>query len=118
MTFIRYALFPLAVLLALAAVEMRADEVPLTVRITSPLGRTGVHGPIRLVAQVRHAEGVRLQPVKFFVDRRLHGESVEGPPYAVEWVDGNPYEAREITAEVCDEAGLCARDVVNLEPLV
>jgi Ca-activated chloride channel homolog len=90
----------------------------LAVRITSPLGRTGIHGPIRIVAQIQHQAGTQLQPVKFFVDRKLHGETSEGPPYAVEWTDENPYEGREISVEVCNENGTCARDVVNLEPLV
>ena len=106
------------VLVALAPSLAIAEEAAFAVRITSPLGRTGIHGPIRLVAQVRHGQGRHLQPVKFFVDKRLHGESVEGPPYAVEWIDENPYEAREITAEACNDAGVCVRDVVNLEPLV
>jgi VWFA-related protein len=98
----------------------QADDaaVPLTLRITSPLGRTGLHGPIRLVAQVRHAPQAHLQPVKFFVDGRLHGEAIEGPPFAVEWIDENPYEPKEISAEVCDLEGECARDVVKLEPMM
>ena len=91
---------------------------PLAIRITSPLGRTGIQGPIRIVAQIQHHPGSQLQPVKFFVDHKLHGETKDGPPYAVEWTDENPYEGREISAEVCDEDGACARDVVSLEPLV
>ena len=108
------------ILIVTAPAYPRAAEtpVPLTVRITSPLGRTGMHGPIRLVAQVRHAPEVRLQPVKFFVDGRLQGEAIEGPPFAVEWTDENPYEPREISAEVCDAEGECARDVVKLEPMI
>ena len=90
----------------------------LAVRITSPLGRTGIHGPIRIVAQIQHADDARVQAVKFFIDQRLHGESAAGPPFAVEWTDENPYEAREIAVEACDDKGTCARDVVNLEPLV
>ena len=95
------------------------DALPaIAVRITSPLGRTGIHGPIRIVAQIQHAADARLQPVKFFVDQRLHGEATEGPPFAVEWTDENPYEAREISVEACDDRGMCARDVVRLEPHV
>ena len=98
------------------AQEDAAD--PIAVRITSPLGRTGIHGPIRIVAQIQHAAAARLQPVKFFVDNRLQGEATEGPPFAVEWTDENPYEAREIAVEACNDKGTCARDVVKLEPLV
>jgi VWFA-related protein len=106
--------------IAMAPAYARAGEtpVPLSLRITSPLGRTGMPGPIRLVAQVKHAHDVRLQPVKFFVDGHLQGEAIEGPPFAVEWSDDNPYEPREISAEVCDEAGECARDLVKLEPRI
>ena len=89
---------------------------PPSVRITSPLGRTGIYGPIRLVAQVHGDE--RIQSVKFFVDHKFHGETMQGPPFAVEWMDENPYEAREIAAEACDAAGVCARDVVKLDPMV
>ena len=89
----------------------------LAVHITSPLGRTGLAGPIRIVAQVQHAEKVAVQPVDIYVDGRFYGEAVDGPPFAIEWTDENPFEARDIAAEVCDEFGTCARDVVHLEPL-
>ncbi len=89
----------------------------LAVHITSPLGRTGLPGPIRIVAQVQHADKVSLQPVDIYVDGRFFGEAVEGPPFAVEWTDDNPFEAREIAAEVCDDLGACARDAVHLDPL-
>ena len=36
---------------------------------------------------------------------QLHGETKEGPPFAVEWTDENPYEGREISVEVCDRMG-------------
>ena len=97
-----------------------AAEAPQTisVRITSPLGRTGIHGPIRLVAQVLAPDRAHVKSVKFFVDQKLHGETSEGPPFAVEWTDENPYEPREIAAEVCDALGVCARDVVKLDAMV
>src|SRR5712692_3307913 len=46
----------------------------IAIRITSPLGRTGLAGPIRIVAQVQHPEKARLQPVKFYVDQQLFGQ--------------------------------------------
>ena len=88
-----------------------------TVRITSPLGRTGLDGPIRIVAQVVRPQDTRLGPVKFFVDQKLLGSTEVGPPYAIEWTDENPYEAREIAAEVCTEGGQCGRDTITLPPL-
>ena len=95
-----------------------ADAIgTLAVRITSPLGRTGLTGPIRIVAQVQRPEKARLQPIKFFVDEKFLGQTEEGPPYGIEWTDENPFESREITAEACDEAGACVRDIVHLNPL-
>jgi VWFA-related protein len=63
-------------------------------------------------------DGAVVKSVKFFVDRKLHGETAEGPPFAVEWTDENPYEPREIAAEACDAAGVCARDVVKLDAMM
>src|SRR5262249_7618202 len=51
------------------------------------------------------------------VDQKLFGEATDGPPFAVEWTDENPFEPREIVAEACDESGACGRDSVHLEPL-
>jgi VWFA-related protein len=120
----RVALHRLALIVTLAAVAAHGDaraggeSAPaLAVHITSPLGRTGLAGPIRIVTQVQHPPKVRLQPVKIYVDQKLIGEANDGPPYAIEWTDENPFEPREIVAEACDEAGACARDVVRLEPL-
>ncbi len=89
----------------------------LSVKITSPLGRTGLIERIRIVAQVQHRDETQLQPVRFFVDNTLLGEDGDGPPYAVEWTDANPFEKREITVEVSDSSGQVARDHVLLEPL-
>jgi VWFA-related protein len=105
-----------ALLNAAAAGGAKAPEAT-TVRITSPLGRTGLDGPIRIVAQVQRPQDVRLGPVRFFVDGQLLGSTEAGPPFAIEWTDQNPYEAREIGAEVCIEGGECVRDTVKLPPL-
>jgi Ca-activated chloride channel family protein len=96
--------------------NVTADNTPLTVRITSPLGRTGTLGRVRIVAQVGHADDTPPQSVKFFVNRTLVGEDGEGPVYAVEWSDDNPFEATEITVEATDSSGRTARDAVRLEP--
>jgi VWFA-related protein len=108
----------LAAAVAASADRLSAAPPPVaTVRITSPLGRTGLPGPIRIVAQVQQAEHVRLKPVRFYIDEKLFGQAEVGPPFAVEWVDDNPFEPREIVAEACDEAGACVRDTVRLPPL-
>ena len=115
----RYTAWALAVLaLAVTGAGPQArpsDSVPLSIRITSPLGRTGAAGVVRIVAQVTDA-GAAVGGVRFFVDNVLLAEAREGPPWAVEWSDDNPFEAREIAAEVTDAAGRTARDVVFLKP--
>ena len=93
-----------------------ADGASLTVRITSPMGRTGVTGPVRIVAQVGNAGDTPLQSVKFFVNATLVGENHKGPVYAVEWSDDNPFEATDIRVEATDAVGHTARDDVKLEP--
>lgn len=92
------------------------DSTHLTVRITSPLGRTGLPGAIRIVAQVSHPPNVQLGPVRFFVNDAPAGDDAEGPPYAVEWTDANPFELTHIRVEASDAAGNTATDAIELEP--
>ena len=87
-----------------------------SVRITSPLGRSGVPGTIRIVAQISPALGAELGPVKFLIDGKLLETDSDGAPYAVEWVDENPFERREISVAVEDALGREATDRVVLEP--
>jgi len=94
----------------------RAETSGLSVRITSPLGRTGVPGAIRIVAHVEYSPGPPPGEVRFFVDQKLLGAVSAGPPYAVEWVDSNPFERTEIAVEAVDALGNAARDKVVLEP--
>ena len=96
-----------------AAAHVAADAAAPTVRITSPLGRTGGVGAIRIVAQVAGAQSP-VQAVRFFVNSKPVGEDHVGPVYAVEWTDENPFERTEIAAEVVDADGRAARDVVEL----
>jgi VWFA-related protein len=110
----------LAVFLAGAgAVHPQAQNPPktLTVQITSPLGRTGVAGATRIVARVVAAPGTVLSAVQFFVDGKLIGEDKDGAPYAIEWVDENPFLPREIVVTVADAQGQSAKDSVFLRPL-
>jgi Ca-activated chloride channel homolog len=95
----------------------RREREGLSVKITSPLGRTGLVERIRIVAQVQNSQESALRPVRFFVDATLLGEDTDGPPYAVEWNDANPFEEREISVEVSDTTGQVARDRVVLQPL-
>jgi Ca-activated chloride channel family protein len=111
--------------LALIAVVMQAGFAPgagipvstgPSLRITSPLGRSGTPGSIRIVAQIEPQGGVELGPVQFFIDGRLFGTDTDGAPYAVEWTDENPFEPREIAVAVTDALGREVRDRVMLEP--
>lgn len=87
----------------------------LSVRITSPLGRSGVPGSVRIVAQIHSADGSNPGPARFFIDGRLFG-TVDTAPYALEWTDDNPFERREISVAASDPVGHEVRDTVVLEP--
>ena len=95
----------------------QSPVTPLSVRITSPLGRTGLTGATRIVARVTAPQGAVLSAIQFFVDGQLVGEDKDGPPYAAEWVDENPFVPREIGVAVADLDGAVARDTVLLRPL-
>lgn len=103
-------------LAALFAASALAQPAQTTVRITSPLGRTGVPGVIRVVAQVQTPVAGGVVPVRFFVDDVLIGSDDDGPPYAVEWTDENPYEARRIRIDV-DTGITTVSDEVRLPAL-
>ena len=107
-----------------AAVLSWASPMPTTaqtpatsIRITSPLGRTGVPGVVRVVAQVVTPVPGGVVPVRFYVDDTLLGQDVDGPPYVTEWEDLNPYEPRVIRAEVDDGKGGVVEDRVSLASL-
>jgi VWFA-related protein len=85
-------------------------------RITSPLGRTGLVTKVRIVAQITVPEGSSLSPVQFFVDGTPVGTVSSGPPYAVDWVDDDPFQRREIVVQASDSAGNVLRDSVVLSP--
>jgi len=89
---------------------------PLSVRITSPLGRLGLPGAIRIVAQIKHPPQLTLESVKFYVNDALVGDAREGPPYAVEWTDANPYEPTRIRVDATDTRGDIASDAIELAP--
>lgn len=104
--------------LALAAAEGLLDgSTAPSVRITSPLGRTGLPGAIRIVAQVKPAEGQKIQVVRFSVDGEVLGTLGGNPPFAIEWADKNPFERREIVVEAVDDRGNVGRDTVVLDPI-
>jgi VWFA-related protein len=101
-----------------AIVSAAGATVPteLAVRITSPLGRTGTPGSIRIVAQIQSGPAANLGPVRFYIDGQLLQTDSDGAPYVAEWVDENPFERREIAVAVSDAVGHEVRDRVVLEP--
>ena len=95
-----------------------------TLRITSPLGRTGLPGTIRIVARLDGVTYPRLglgEPkpvsVRFLVDNVLLSTDQDGAPYDALWVDDNPFEARELTAEADLPSGTTLRTSITLNPL-
>jgi Ca-activated chloride channel family protein len=91
-------------------------ENALSVHITSPLGRLGLPGAIRIVAQVNHPAKVALGSVRFYVNDTLVGDDRDGPPYAVEWTDANPFESTRIRVDASDAVGNTASDAIDLAP--
>src|SRR5688500_17925522 len=113
--YLRLAIFAILVGMIPAAIQAD-DNAPLTVRITSPLGRMGSSATVRFVAQIQGAPDATLEPIRFYVDGTLLKTDDDGPPYAVEWADENPFERRELRVAVEDSTGRTASDVVVLEP--
>lgn len=111
----------IGIALQVAALAQQADTpaqppepVAWTVQITSPLGRTGVVTKVRIVAQVLGATPEQTPiHVLFHVDGQLVGEA-SGAPYAVEWLDDNPFERRELVVQARDMLGRIASDTVVL----
>lgn len=88
----------------------------LSVRITSPLGRLGLPGAIRIVAHVSHPSQHAVESVRFYVNDVLVGDDRDGPPYAVEWTDANPFEPTRIRVDATDARGNAASDAIDLAP--
>ena len=94
------------------------DTPSASIRITSPLGRTGVVTRLRIVAQADLPFQEVLSPVAFYVDGQPVGtvDAASGPPYSVEWVDVNPFEKSEIVVQATDSMGRAIKDTVVLPP--
>jgi Ca-activated chloride channel family protein len=106
----------------LSGAAPRADVVEPTLRITSPLGRTGLPGTIRIVARLDGLVDPKLPEPKparlrFFVDNMLLSSDEDGPPYDALWVDENPFEARELSVEAELPAGGSIRTSITLPAL-
>jgi Ca-activated chloride channel homolog len=115
---IRVGLAAVLVCASIGGAHVRTQPVPLSVKITSPMGRMGLSGPVRIVAQVHTAESETSSPlhVQFFVNQQLLRTVDSGPPYAAEWIDENPFDRGEIEVRATDALGHEAKDKVVLEP--
>jgi VWFA-related protein len=103
-------------LVVLTGARTGADNAA-ALRITSPLGRTGLPGVIRIVARL---DGVTLSAsprVDFYVDNRLLASDSDGPPFDTQWTDENPFEKRELTVKAEFSSGEILTDTLILEPL-
>lgn len=98
---------------------MRAasERVPYSVQITSPLGRTGLPGTVRIVARVAAPAAAHAPVVRFYVNGALIATDTDGPPYVAEWEDENPFEPCSLSVEADFGAGEPIRDAVELTPL-
>jgi Ca-activated chloride channel family protein len=89
-----------------------------TIQITSPLGRTGLPGRVRIVARLTIPASAEVLPaVRFYVNGTLISTKTDGPPYVAEWEDENPFEPCTLVVEADDTLGNPIRDTVELTPL-
>ncbi|MEP7306060.1 MAG: VWA domain-containing protein [Acidobacteriota bacterium] len=112
----RLALAVACLLGAVLSAAQAPASATATIRITSPLGRTGVVTRVRIVAQVEVPPGQALSPVSFYVDGKLVGTADAGRYSAVDWVDENPFEERTIVVQAGDAGGRLISDRVVLPP--
>lgn len=99
-----------------ALLRASANDEAASVHITSPLGRTGLPGKVRIVARVTLPPTTTLPSVRFYVDGTLLATDADGPPYAAEWEDENPFETRKLAVETDAPAGGVLRDEITLQP--
>jgi Ca-activated chloride channel family protein len=88
-----------------------------TLQITSPLGRTGLPGTIRIVARLDNPGGEAPTEVQFLVDGKPLSSDMDGPPYEALWHDENPFEQRELKARAVFPGGPEVIATVVLEPM-
>jgi Ca-activated chloride channel homolog len=101
-----------------AAASKGDGKILPTIQITSPLGRTGLPGRVRIVARLTtHTNGEVPPAVRFYVNGKLIATDDDGPPYVAEWEDENPFEPCTLAVEADDAVGNPIRDTVELTPL-
>jgi VWFA-related protein len=105
-----------ALAVSVGASASASDDAP-ALRITSPLGRTGLPGTIRIVARLDGSDKRLPTKVDFLVDNMPLTSDTDGPPYEALWSDDNPFERRELTARAEFDDGPALTDTVILNPM-
>jgi len=102
---------------SMAGLSTSAASVDASIRITSPMGRTGLSDRIRIVARLDSPDDTLPERVEFLVDQVPLSSDTDGPPYEALWTDENPYERRELSARAVFESGLALTHTVVLNPM-
>jgi Ca-activated chloride channel family protein len=97
--------------------HVSADAPGPALRITSPLGRTGLPGTIRIVARLDHVHPDAAVQVHFYVDRLFLSSDTDGPPYEARWSDENPFERHELLAQADIGTDALLSSMVVLNPM-
>jgi VWFA-related protein len=98
------------------AQSTQPTEPVLVLRITSPIGRTGIPGTIRIVARLDGRLPESAPRVEFYVDK-LHLSDDDAPPYEALWTDDNPFERRELSVRAELPSGAILTHSLVLNPL-
>jgi VWFA-related protein len=99
-------------------VSLGAQTAAPTLKITSPLGRTGLPGTIRIVARLDGEQQSEPPHVSFYIDKLHLADDADGPPYEALWSDDNPFEPREISVRAEFASGAVLTDTLALNALV
>lgn len=99
------------------AAEGRREPATPSLRIVSPLGRTGLPGTIRILAKAEGIDASEVRDVHFYVDKLFLATDADGPPYETLWSDDNPFERREILVQAELASGALLESQVVLDPL-
>ena len=98
--------------------SLDAQATKPSLKITSPLGRTGLPGTIRVVARLDGEQPAEPPHVSFFIDKLHLADDTDGPPYEALWTDDNPFEPREISVRAQFSTGAVLTDTLALNALV
>src|SRR5688572_8608226 len=94
------------------------EDAKASLRITSPLGRTGLPGTIRIVARMDGKPVTGAVQAHFYVDKLYLSSDTDGVPFEAPWNDDNPFERREIMVRAELESGEVLTDTIVLQPLL